>query len=428
MDALESRRRGISMRYCLQLKRTSAALSLALIVMTWSSHGNAGLREGLDALRKGDYAAAAKELRPVAERGDPEAQYRIGLMYEYGKGYPKDMAQAVAWLRKSAAQNHAAAQTELGILYATGDGVPADAAQAVEWFRKAAPQGNVAAQYNLGLLIAKGEGAKKDDAQAVAWFRKAADQGMPEAQFKMGVAYENGEGVAKDPVLAYASYAIAARNGNKESVVHRDDIARTLTQVQLRDGQALAAAWEPGKPMPTVVAAAGRPAAPAAAASGPDKCAATGQMEGERFIANHCAVALYGDAHSVAIWFNEDAITPAEVDEFRLSSHAGETKGGKPRTKLIAMFCPGGGSAAASPAAVKSIDLNTNHAKSPLAGIQWVVESPKDFKVEKMAGDVKPGGRLSGRIVGSRAKTSWNLDFDVTLPAKDAAAGLSCKQ
>jgi hypothetical protein len=89
-------------------------------------------------------------------------------------------------------------------------------------------------------------------------------------------------------------------------------------------------------------------------------------------------------------------------------------------------FCPGGGSATASAAAVKSIDLNTNHAKSPLAGVQWVVESPKDFKLEKLAGEVKPGGRLTGKIVGSRSKTTWNLESDLTLPAKDAAAGMSC--
>jgi len=55
-----------------------------------------------------------------------------------------------------------------------------------------------------------------------------------------------------------------------------------------------------------------------------------------------------------------------------------------------------------------------------------VVEAPKDFKVEKMAGEIKPGALLSGKIVGNRGKTSWNLDFDLTLPAKDAAAGMAC--
>jgi len=43
-----------------------------------------------------------------------------------------------------------------------------------------------------------------------------------------------------------------------------------------------------------------------------------------------------------------------------------------------------------------------------------------------MAGEVTPGGKLTGKIIGGRAKTTWNLDFDVTLPVKDAAAGMSC--
>jgi hypothetical protein len=241
------------------------------------------------------------------------------------------------------------------------------------------------------------------------------------------VAYENGEGVAKDNVLAYANYAIAARTGNKEFANYRDDIAAELDPSQIREGKALAAAWDVGKPMPVRTAAGGAAVAGAApAAQAPDKCSATGALEGEKFAATHCAVSLYGDQHSVAIWFNEDPILPAESEAFQLSSYADGAKGGKQRTLVQIMFCPGGGSGTASAAAVKSIDLNTNHAKSPLASVQWVVDAPKDFKVEKLAGEVKPGGRLTGKIVGGRSKTTWNLDFDVTLPAKDAAAGMSC--
>src|SRR5664279_5226523 len=125
---------------------------LAVIALLSGNAASAGLSEGLDALRANDYATAAKELRPVAERGDAEAQYRIGLMYEYGKGYPQDKAQGIVWFRKAADQNHASAQTELGIIYATGDGAKQDDAQAFAWFQKAAPLGNMTAQYNLGLL------------------------------------------------------------------------------------------------------------------------------------------------------------------------------------------------------------------------------------------------------------------------------------
>jgi len=381
----------------------------------------AGLDEGLSALARRDYAAAAKELRPLAERGNAEAQYRVGLMYEFGRGYPVDKALAVAWFLKSAAQGHAAAQQELGVIYTTGDGVTKDDAKAVEWFRKAAAAGNATAQYNLGLMIAKGAGVRQDYALALDWFRKAATQGFTLAQFKVGVAYEDGAGVGADPVLAYANYAIAARDGNAEHVAQRDAAAARLTPAQAQRGQALAAAWTAGQPMPGSTAGAATTIARAK-----DRCSASGQLGGEKFAATHCAVALYGDQHSVAIWFNEDAITPQEAEGFQVSSYADGAKGGKPRTTLTILFCPGGGKPAAAPAAVKAIDLNTNHAKSPLAGVQWLLEAPKDFKVERMTGEVRPGGALSGRIVGKRDSTSFTLDFDVTLPEKDAAAGMGC--
>ena len=144
------------------------ALLLALASALCCNAAIAGLNEGLEALRRSDFATAAKEFRPLAERGDAEAQYRIGLMYEFGKGYPQDKAQGIVWFKKSAGQRHAAAQTELGIAYATGDGVAQDDKQGVAWFLKGATLGNATALYNLGLLYAKGQGVKLDNAQAIA--------------------------------------------------------------------------------------------------------------------------------------------------------------------------------------------------------------------------------------------------------------------
>jgi len=402
---------------------------LALSILLCCNAALAGLKEGYDALARKDYATAIKEYRPLAERGDAEAQYRIGRLYEFGKGYPKDQAQGIAWIRKAAAQNHADAQQELGVIYATGDGVKQDDVQAVEWFRKAAMQGDATAQYNLGLLYAKGQGVAKDYAQAIDWWRKAAVQDNADAQFKLGVVYHTGQGVAKDEVLALANATIAARGGDKENVDYRNEIAKPLTPEQRRKALALADDWKVGQPMPGSVAMAGSAAVATAAASTPVKtrCSATGSMGGEKFTATNCVASYYDDSHSVAIWFNEDPITPQEAEAFQTSSYAGSDKGGKPRTMAIIMLCPGGGKETASTTAVKSIDLNTNHAKSPMAGIQRVVESPKDFKVEKMTGNIKAGGTLSGKIAGSLDKTTFNFDFDVNLPAKEAAAGMGCK-
>ena len=401
---------------------------LALCAILCCNAALAGLKEGYAALARKDYVTAMKEYRPLAERGNAEAQYRVGRMYEFGQGVPQDKALGIAWVRKAAEQNHADAQYELGVVYGTGDGVKQDDVQAVAWFRKAAMQGDSMAQYNLGQSYANGQGVNKDYAQAVDWWRKSAAQGNADAQFKLGVVYYTGQGVEKDPVLALANATIAARSGDKEKVAFRDDLAKDATAEQRRSAKLLADAWKVGQPLPGSTAASGSAPKAAVASSAPVKtrCSATGSMSGEKFTANNCVASLYGDQHSVAIWFNEDPIAPAEAENFQLSSNADSAKGGKQRTMAIIMFCPGGGKEAAAASAVKSIDLNTNHAKSPMAGIQRVVEAPRDFKVEKMTGEIKPGGTLSGRIVGSLDKTAFTFDFELRLPTKDAAAGMSC--
>jgi hypothetical protein len=59
-----------------------------------------------------------------------------------------------------------------------------------------------------------------------------------------------------------------------------------------------------------------------------------------------------------------------------------------------------------------------------------VLGAPQDFKVEQIAGEAVPGGKLSGRITGKRASDgpyTWDLKFDVTLPTQEAASGVACK-
>ena len=46
--------------------------------------------KGLTAYKNGDYATALKEWKPLAEQGDANAQFGLGVMYEYGDGVPED--------------------------------------------------------------------------------------------------------------------------------------------------------------------------------------------------------------------------------------------------------------------------------------------------------------------------------------------------
>ena len=142
------------------LKRILAAVILALMLTGGAAAGP--LEDAVAAYKRGDYATALRLWRPLAEQGNAQAQYNIGIMYESGKGVPQDYAEAVKWFRLAAEQGDADAQYNLGVMYGKGQGVPQDYAEAVKWFRLAADQGDADAQYNLGVMYGKGQGVPQD--------------------------------------------------------------------------------------------------------------------------------------------------------------------------------------------------------------------------------------------------------------------------
>jgi hypothetical protein len=54
----------------------------------------------------------------------------------------------------------------------------------------------------------------------------------------------------------------------------------------------------------------------------------------------------------------------------------------------------------------------------------------KQIKVERLAGELKKGGTLNGKITGSIASKkppfNWDLEFDLLLPQNAAGAGPGC--
>ena len=99
---------------------------------------SAGYDAGEAAYKRGDYATALRELRPLAERGNAGTQRVLGVMYGKGRGIPQDYADALQWYRKAAEQGDAHAQYNLGSMYRDGHGVPQDDVQAHMWYNLAA--------------------------------------------------------------------------------------------------------------------------------------------------------------------------------------------------------------------------------------------------------------------------------------------------
>lgn len=161
--------------------------------------------------------AAEQEIeanKEAAEQGDANAQYELGITYnyhlhEYGEEYRREEEK---WFRRAAEQGHSKAQFEIGDFYRNKDD-----AEAAKWYRKAAEQGHRDAQRRLGHLYRFGDGVNQDYAEAAKWFRKAAEQGDSNAQHYLGVLYSNGLGVNRDYEEAIKWYEKAAEQGDYEA-------------------------------------------------------------------------------------------------------------------------------------------------------------------------------------------------------------------
>ncbi|WP_395015361.1 tetratricopeptide repeat protein [Dongia sp.] len=160
-----------------------------------------------------DYKSALKELSPLAEGGNADAQLAMGWLYDAGLGV---------------------------------DHAPATAAK---WYEKAARQGDDRAQQYLGTMYATGDGVTKDLKTAERWFRLSADQNNPGGQFGLGVIYRDGVEVPRDLVAAYKWFGLAARSNaaTPEAGVDQSAVARSMTPDQIAAGNAGIAAWKPKK-------------------------------------------------------------------------------------------------------------------------------------------------------------------------------------
>ena len=109
--------------------------------------GNAHSNEGAVSQ---DYAKASEWHRLAAEKGDVDAQFRLGFKYWNGNGIKQNHLEAVRWFRLAAAQGNAEGQCMLGRVYAGARKVvKRDSAEAVRcrrgfgWpQRKAMPKGS----------------------------------------------------------------------------------------------------------------------------------------------------------------------------------------------------------------------------------------------------------------------------------------------
>lgn len=180
----------------------------------------------------------------LANKGDAEAQYHVGMMHNNGIGTPRDIKQAFEWFKKATASNDPLGAYKLGCYYdgQGADVVASDAKEALKYKLVAARAGYVLAQHDVALLYERQENAE----EAAKWWKLAGDQGYPKALYNLSGSYFQGKGVPKDLALAYAYYKLS-------NLVPKDKVngmASILSREELARAEKLVAEW---KPQPTAL-------------------------------------------------------------------------------------------------------------------------------------------------------------------------------
>lgn len=212
------------------------------------------------------YAKAREVWETLAEVGNGDALFNLGVMAEDGLGEPRDLAKAEALYTSAANSHNFKAQYRLGLLYSTGgllgkdtekarffltlasqhgdkdamamlsqlnDGHHAPTplqradllsargqhAQAAEIYVSLAAANNSAAQTRLAWMYEAGRGVPQDLAEAANRFEIAANAGHAEAQYALAVMLRTGRGRARDDAQSLAWLKRSAAQNYQSAVV-----------------------------------------------------------------------------------------------------------------------------------------------------------------------------------------------------------------
>ena len=144
---------------------------LAVMLFLFSSVIWAGsFKAGWDAYSSTDYTTALSEWQDLADSGDPDACYGMGLLYGNGFGVDMNDELALKYYGIAAAAGHAEAQYNLGVMHQNGWGVPINEEEGLKWYRLA-KFGDIDAKLKLEFLASRMDAAQVAEAegQVDAW-------------------------------------------------------------------------------------------------------------------------------------------------------------------------------------------------------------------------------------------------------------------
>jgi TPR repeat protein len=257
-EAADAQRQDFARAYRERLGATIAAAADALLLRLKAPGAfEATLREAggerdaqfaaaLSEIDRGEAAAAAMRLAPLAARGHAHAQR--ALVRLWAAGTPADDAvREIEWTRAAAQAGDDVAMARMAAFHEEGARLPLDPAEAAQWLRRIAREGrtgaaraaavaalarleqartvdpdvlraraaagDAAAAFELACLHREA-GPAQDPEAALAWFNTAAEAGHAEAQVELAFLHDTGVGVPQDAAVATHWYGLAAAQGH----------------------------------------------------------------------------------------------------------------------------------------------------------------------------------------------------------------------
>lgn len=187
------------------------------------------------------------KMQSLAEKGNPEAQYHLGMMLNNGIGIKKNPQEAFQWFSKSAESGDPLGAYKLGCYYAGQfEGVvPVDEEKVMRWKLVAANAGYSLAQCDIGNLSFK----HGNVAEAIRWWELAGNQGYTQALYNLSVVYKEGKGVSKSNARAYAYFKLSKLAGegtvNQQTQATLDEFQKSMSQSEMKEAENFVASWRP---------------------------------------------------------------------------------------------------------------------------------------------------------------------------------------
>lgn len=190
-----------------------------------------------------DKLMAVTELRKLADKGNADAQFKLGTLYGNADGVPLDRDKAMNYFMAAAKQGHESAVITIAWMYATGSGVDQNDQKARELYLMAANHGSAKAQYVVATMYRFAQhGLDRDMAKALEFYMKAADQGLSSAQLALGKLLMEGKSVEKDNVVALQWLSLAHVNGSKRAEEIIEELIKTMEPEEVERARAASVA------------------------------------------------------------------------------------------------------------------------------------------------------------------------------------------